>query len=96
MEHNTPIRTPNVEFVFLRRPRFGNASAPNAAPMVWNCALNVDILADKMHSMKTAPNHSGIARSINNGIILSISFIASEATTPSVFIKNKLDKAPTW
>ena len=95
MEQSTPIRTPIVELVFFLWPSLGNMSAPKEAPIVWNWALSVDILADRIQSMKTALNHSGIARSINNGMILSISLIASDATTPSVFRKKRLDNAPT-
>lgn len=87
MEQSTPMRTPIVELAFFRCPSLGNMSAPKEAPIVWNWALSVDILADKIQSMKTALNHSGIARSINSGIILSISLMASDATTPSVFRK---------
>ena len=95
MEQSTPMRTPIVELAFCRCPSFGNMSAPKEAPIVWNWALSVDILADKIQSMKTALNHSGIARSINSGIILSISLMASDATTPSVFRKKRFDNAPT-
>ena len=59
----------------LSMSQFRNMSAPKEAPIVWNWALSVDILADKIQSMKTALNHSGIAWLINRGIILSISLM---------------------
>ncbi|OAV74955.1 hypothetical protein Barb7_01483 [Bacteroidales bacterium Barb7] len=61
MEHITPKRTPVEDAELFLRPSLGNISAPNAAPIVWNCALSVDMLAERMQSMKSAPNHCGNA-----------------------------------